>query len=160
MKARPTFAGKSMIMALPPTEVRYSKYAYYFILAVTIFVSAGMLLSLRIVKPSWQLSLAYLLPLLVMAFFIRNQIRKVRSNAPVLIFESHALTVYGRKTVTIPWSAITEWKIIRDKNEYLMIRTASGKVKVGINWLEVKTQGIKSLMETYIREPGPNGGKR
>lgn len=41
-----------------------------------------------------------------------------------------------------------------------MIRTVSGKVKVGISWLEIKTKDIKSLMETYIREPGTNGFKR
>ncbi|MBN9381858.1 MAG: hypothetical protein J0H74_13895 [Chitinophagaceae bacterium] len=143
-------------MALPPKEVRYRKNTFYLFLAIAIIPMAIVSCAVFTAKPFWLLYVSYIFTLLMMFFIFRHLILKTRSNTPVLIFESHALTINSRRTRTIPWSAITQWKIKSYKgNDALIIRTFSGKVSVQITWLELSTSEIKWLMESYIRQPGP-----
>ncbi|MBS1663722.1 MAG: hypothetical protein JST68_21945 [Bacteroidetes bacterium] len=148
-------------MALPPTEIRYRKYVFYPFLAMNAFMIVMMTWSLFILTPVWSLYLTYILVLLIIAFSTLWIIQKIRANAPVMTFESHALTIHKRKVKTILWPTIIEWKVRRDKSsEYLVIRTSTGKVRVAISWLDMPVKEIKRLMESYIRQPGPHGGLR
>jgi hypothetical protein len=143
-------------MALPPMELRYRSSAVYFILTVSGFIFVVLVGSLFLSPPIWQTYLAEVPAILLMLYVTTLLVRKYRSDLPILIFESHALTVNDRKARMIPWSAITEWKISTYKNSHhLIIRTSSEKTKVEISWLQVNTATIRSLMETYIRQPGP-----
>lgn len=148
-------------MALPPKEVRYRKNAFYLFVAIAIIPMTIVSCVVFTAKPSWPLYLGYAFTLLGMFFIFRHIILRLHSNIPVLVFESHALTINSGKTRTIPWSAITQWKIRSHKaNDTLVIRTSSEKVSVQINWLELPTKDIRWLMEKYIREPGPGGFRR
>ena len=148
-------------MALPPTEIRYSKYAFYLIVAINIFIFVPMLFSLFAIRPSFLICVNYVVVMLVSFFVSRYFSQKVRSEVPMLVFESHALTINRRKTKTILWGEITEWKIKSDKGgDSLVIRTASGRTEVKLSLLNAKTKAIESLMSTYIREPGPHGVRR
>ncbi|MBS1606535.1 MAG: hypothetical protein JST42_28015 [Bacteroidetes bacterium] len=148
-------------MAVPRIEVRYRKKAFYLFIAIAILPMALTGYAVVSARPSWLLFLPCLVAFVVVFFVFRRLILMTRSETPVLIFESHALTVNFRRPRTIPWSSITGWKIRTYKaNDTLVIRTGSGKISVQLTWLDVPAREIKMLMETYIREPGPGGFRR
>jgi len=148
-------------MALPPIEIRYRKNAFYLFMAIAILPMIMVSCVVFTASPSWTLYLAYLFALVAVFFIFRWLILTTRSDRPVLVFESHAMTVNSRKSRTIPWSSITQWKIRRDKGgDTLIIRTTSGKVSVQLTWLDIPSKEIKRLMESYIDQPGPGGHTR
>lgn len=143
------------LMALPPTAVRYRKYAFYPFMAIAILPMAIVSYAVFTSRPSWSLYASYAFILLVVFFIFRRLVLMTRSTTPVLVFESHALTINSRKPRTIPWSSITQWKIRNHKANYkLVIRTQSRKTSVEITWLELPAKEIGRLMESYIRACG------
>ena len=148
-------------MALPPKEIRYRKNALYPFVAITIIPIAIVSGAVFTTKPFWQLYLVYTFSSLIVFLILRRLILMTRSNTPVLVFESHALTINSRKSRTIPWSSITQWKIRSCKgNDTLVIRTPSGKVTVQMTWLELPTKEIKWLLESYVRESKTGGSSK
>lgn len=148
-------------MALPPTEIWYSKYAPYFMAGAVVVIIAPLSGVLIAMHPRWEMYLLFIVCLGVIALMAFRSFRKFFFRKPVLILESDALTIHQRKTRTILWSEIIEWKIkIYKSSKYLFIRTSSGKVNVALSMLDRPVREITELLETYIREPGPGGIKR
>ena len=148
-------------MALPPTEIWYSKYAPYHMAGAAVVIVAPLSGVLIAVHTRWEMYLLYIVCVGIIALMAFRFFRKFFFRKPVLVLESDALTINQRGSKIILWSEITEWKIkIYKSNKRLFIRTSSGKVNVTISMLDRPVREITELLETYIREPGPGGVKR
>lgn len=151
-------------MALPPLDIRYSKYAFYPFIGMSIGMIGTMtwLVFFTIPAPlSTLLWITYFINLAVNIFIIRWLWKRSRRNEPVLTFSPEGLTVHRRKQRYIPWSSITGWKIVFSKSTHvLIIRHQSGKVRISLGMLELSPGNIRELIQSYIRQPGPGGFKR
>lgn len=150
-------------MALPPQELRYRKFVFYISIGVCCIMAIAMpvsLLSTDLGPSRWPAYLACGIALLTFAGIIYFMVKRIQNNDPALTFMSHGLH-FNKGDRTILWGDITEWTIKRYKSNYrLIIRTANGKQSMDITWLDRDHKAIRSMMETYIKEPGPGGVKR
>jgi hypothetical protein len=96
--------------------------------------------------------------MIILAFVCLRLYRRYSGPNPALVFTSDGLQIPVKNNRFIQWGSITEWKIRRDKSNYnLIIRTPEGKTRIDITWMDLPVKEIQRLMESYIRQPGPNG---
>ena len=90
--------------------------------------------------------------ILIYLFYIAT--KRLKHNEPLLVLTRSGLTINEKgNPETFLWSQITEWEIENDDGgEYLTIKTAATKKKIGISWLEKSSGEIKELMNEYSRK--------
>jgi len=148
-------------MALPPAEIRYSRYALYFVFGVSgfIFVPWTYIVFFSGVAPGGlPVYISYFGSVLVLSIICILFYKRITDPRPVLVFMSDGLLMPRKNDRFIPWGSITKWKIRSNKNSHsLVIHTAEGKTTIDISWLQLRATAIKDMVERYIRQPGPNG---
>jgi hypothetical protein len=75
--------------------------------------------------------------------------RRLLNNSIILSLDFISITINDRhKPVTIDWADVTEWKIEKDNNNYLLIvNTPNLKKKVDLQWLEKTPPEIETLIK-------------
>lgn len=149
---------KMLYMALPPTQVFYSRYtALPFLIVGTFlyFVATTVPYASGEKPPGPVLYLAYACGLIGLFFAWRWFVRQLKVKRLALTFHSDGLEIHSDGSF-IAWSSVTEWKIRRDKGgDYLIMRTPEGKRRINVRLMDMPTGDVRDLIKTYIAQPGP-----
>lgn len=80
--------------------------------------------------------------------------KRLKLNQPLLVLTRSGITINEKgRPESFLWAQITEWKIENDEGgEYLTIKTADKKKKIGISWLEKRSGEIRELIDEYSRK--------
>jgi hypothetical protein len=151
-------------MALPPVALRYRKsvrYLAYAFFGFMFILPTYMIFFSGAVQIGTLLYVNYAVMSLILALGLVFVHKRMKDPRPVLVFSSEGLQMPRRKNRFIPWGEVTEWKIRTHKsNHRLVVRTREGRTGIDVTWLDRDIAGIKALMQTYIRQPGPGGFQR
>ena len=136
------------------TEVRRNKTALFLILVLLVAGWIGVTYLIYFsgaLEATTELNILHVVVSVMMAYWIFKATSRLSRNEPVLIFTNSDLTINTRgNPQSFPWLQITEWDIeYDDGGEYLSIKTADKKKKIGISWLDKKSQEIRQLMNEY-----------
>jgi hypothetical protein len=141
---------------MQPIEIRRNKKALKIML---IMVGIGWMgLSYFIyfsgsINTNTELNIFYsgLTVMLIYLFYIA--VKRLKFNEPLLVLTKSGITINEKgNPESFLWSQITEWEIENDDGgEYLTIKTAKTKKKLGISWLEKRSGELKELMTEYSK---------
>lgn len=75
--------------------------------------------------------------------------KRLFNDSIILSFDFISITITDRhQPVTIDWADVTDWKIEKDNNNYLLIiNTPNLKKKVDLQWLEKTPPEIEALIQ-------------
>ncbi|WP_028786011.1 hypothetical protein [Terrimonas ferruginea] len=75
--------------------------------------------------------------------------KRLFNDSIILSFDFISITITDRhQSVTIDWADVTDWKIEKDNNNYLLIiKTPNLKKKVDLQWLEKTPPEIEALIQ-------------
>jgi cytochrome c biogenesis protein CcdA len=144
-------------MALPPTQIFYSRYtALPFLLVGSFLLFVLTLMFFAEQAPAYPLIyIGYAAGLVVVFFGWRWFIGQLKVRRPALTFHSDGLEIHKDGSF-IAWSRVTEWKIRSDKGgDYLIMRTPEGKRRINVRVMDRPKGVIRDLVKQYIAQPGP-----
>ena len=141
---------------MQPIEIRQNKKTLIPALVI-IFASVIGMMYYAFVSGEWDkmpvMKLVYVFISVIILSSLYFSVRKFIKNEPVLTISKSDITINEkRKAVSILWGQIHEWKIEIESDggtPYLIIKTAEGKKRINIAFLERDHEEIEELMITY-----------
>ena len=141
---------------MQPIEIRRNKKSLTRMLIMLVIGWAALTYFIYFsgaIKTTTELNIFYSLVTVIIIYLFYISRKRLKLNEPLLILTRTDITINEKGSPeSFPWSQITEWEIENDDGgEYLTIKTANTKKRLGISWLEKSSGEIKVLMTEYSK---------